>query len=576
MPAAKTTKKRARLQVILLAIGLVLFNVLASYLHFRWDLTSEHRYTLSPSTREFLKTIDDDVLVTVYLKGEFPSGFKKLAEAARMTLSDFRSEVGPNFRYQFVNPMAGISTPQAKEDTYKKLAEKGIIPTKLEVKNEDNQSSSIIFPRAMVSYHGREAPVNLLEERLGQSPQEQLNASENLLEYNFAKALSLLAHPEKDRILIIAGQNESLGWESYGALKTLEKLYLLDTMDINKTIKISPAYRAALIIKPKAPFSERAKFMLDQYVMKGGKLIWFVEKMFTNMQQLEKSEATMALAQDLNLDDLFFKYGVRLNADYIQDMSCNPIPVITGTTSEGQPKTDLLPWNFYPVLMSDSKHPISHNMDAVMTKFASSLDTIENDIQKTILLHSSQYSRTMPSPVRVSLSMLKHRMSEKNYENPLKPVAVLLEGKFESLYKDRLPSAFMATFRDSLKQEFRERCTHNTRMVVVSDGDMILNDVSQKRGPLPWGYYQYTQQNFSNPEFVMNCLDYLTDSTNIIAARSKDIKLRVLDLKKSKSNKLKWQLINILLPILLILGFGSAYSFFRKRKYETRPENKTA
>ncbi len=576
MPAAKTTKKRAILQVVLLGLGLILFNILASYFHFRWDLTSEHRYTLSPSTEDFLQTIDDDVYITVYLKGEFPSGFKKLAEATRMTLSDFRGVCGNNFRYQFVNPLAGVTNPAEKEKIYKQLSERGINPTKLEVKNDNNQSSSIIFPRAMVNYHGNEVPVNLLEERFGQTPQEQLNASENLLEYKFAKALSILASPEKDRILVITGQNESVGWESYEALKTLEKFYILDTMDITRTLKISPAYRAALIIKPKAPFTEKAKFMLDQYVMNGGKIIWFVEKLFTDMKALQTTEASMAIAQDLNLDDMLFKYGVRLNADYIQDMSCNPIPVITSMTSQGQPKTDLLPWNFYPVLMSDSKHPISHNMDAVMTKFASSLDTVENDIKKTILLHSSQYSRTTPSPVRVSLSMLKHRMNEKNFQNPKKPVAVLLEGKFESLYKERLPDKFLATFKDSLNQDFKERCAQENKMVVISDGDMILNDVSEKRGPLPWGYYQYTQQHFSNPEFVMNCLDYLTNKNNIIAARSKDIKLRVLDLKKSKSNKLKWQLINILLPILLILGFGSAYAFFRKRKYETIPEKETA
>ncbi len=560
------SKKRAGISVGLLIVILVCINILASYFHLRIDLTSEKRFTLTKSTKEFLKNVDEDVYVTVYLKGEYPAAFKKLEESTRMTLQDFRDVVGKNFRYQFINPLEGITDPNEKENVYKTLAEKGIYPTELQVKSEDNDRKSIIFPRALVQYKGGEVPINLLEERYGQSPQQQLNASESLLEYKFAKALSLLNQSEEPRIAVIAGQDEMLNWESYEALSMLHKMYTLDTVFVGQQLEISPAYKAAIILKPQKAFSEKEKFVIDQYVMNGGKLLWLVEKMQINIEDLQKSEATMALGQDLNLDDLLFKYGVRINADFVQDMSCNPIPVIVGE-SQGVPQTELKPWVFYPVLMSDSKHPISHNMDAIACKFASSIDTVENNIEKTVLLHSSAYSRTTPAPVRVSLSMLRSRLDEKYFDNPNKAVAVLLEGEFESLYKGRLTSDFLQGFKNELNRDYKDK-SPSTKMIVVSDADIMLNAVSTKNGPMPWGYYQFTQQHFANPQFILNCIDYLVDENNILAARSKDIKLRVLDLKRTKQQKLKWQIINVVVPILLILVAGAFYRFMRRRKYE--------
>ncbi len=568
------TRKRANISVVLLLIILVCANILASYFHFRWDLTSEKRFTLTPSTKEYLQGVNDDVYVTVYLKGEFPAAFKKLAESARMTLQDFRQEVGANFRYQFINPLEGINEPEERDQVFKTLANRGIYPTELKVKSDNKNASSIIFPRALVQYKGGEIPINLLEERFAQSPQEQLNASESLLEYKFVKALSLLSKPDKDRVAIIAGQDEELSWKSYESLNMLSKMYNLDTIDLDYKLDISPAFKAAVILKPQSAFTEQDKFVIDQYVMHGGNILWCVEKLKMEMDQLQKSEATMAVAEDLNLDDLLFKYGVRLNADFIQDMSCNPIPVIIGE-SQGVPQTELKPWVFYPILMSDSKHPISHNMDAVATAFVSSLDTIQNNIDKTILLHSSEYSRTVPSPVRVSLSMLRAPLDQKYFDKPKKNVAILLEGKFESLYKNRLPDEFLKGYTEDLGRQYKDK-SDGSKMIVISDGDIMLNGVSQKNGPMPWGYYNFTQQHFANPQFIMNCLDYLVDEDNILAARSKDIKLRVLDLKKTKKDKLKWQLINIVIPILIILGAGVAYRFFRKRKYEGIANEATA
>ncbi len=562
------SRKRAGISLGLLLVVLVLLNILASYFHFRIDLTSEKRYTLTKSTKEFLDHIDDDVYVTVYLKGDYPAGFKKLEESTRMTLQDFREQVGRNFRYQFINPIEGITDPTAREEVYKQLAEKGIYPTELKVKSDEQENQSIIFPRALVQYKGGEVPINLLEERVGQSSQQQLNASESLLEYKFAKALSILNKPDQERIALIAGQEESIDWESYQALTILGKMYALDTVVLEEKLEISSAYDAAIILNPKKAFTEKQKFIIDQYVMHGGKVLWLVEKMRIRMEDLQKAEATMSLAEDLNLDDLLFKYGVRINADYVQDMSCNPIPVIIGE-SQGVPQTDLKPWIFYPVLMSDSKHPISHNLDAVACQFASSIDTIENNIEKNVLLHSSAYSRTTPAPVRVSLSMLRAELDEKLFDNPNRPIAVLLEGEFESLYKNRLSADFIKDYTAGLGKKYKD-LSPQTKMIVISDADIMLNTVSQKNGPMPWGYYQFTQQHFANPQFILNCVDYLVDQDNILAARSKDITLRVLDLKKSKNQKLKWQIINIVVPIILVLIGGAFYRFFRRRKYEVK------
>jgi gliding-associated putative ABC transporter substrate-binding component GldG len=443
-------------------------------------------------------------------------------------------------------------------------------PLNLNVKGERNSSSQVVFPYALVQYHGHTQAVKLLENHLGMSPLEVLNYSESLLEYKLASAIHHLQSPYKPTVAYVVGNGEPLGVNTKDLLTTLNKYYKVDTVDLNDGYHINAAlYKAVIICKPTLPFSEPAKYKIDQYVMHGGKILWAVEALNTPVDSLQKSSQFITSEYGLNLDDILFKYGVRINTDLVEDVNCAGVPLITGTLNDGQPQIELRPWTFLPILIPDSKHPIVNNMDAVISKFANSIDTIDNKtIQKSILLQSSSYSRNAYNPVRVNLSMLKYDPDPKLFNKPYKNIAVLLEGQFSSVYQNRMAPEFLSLMNDSLHYPFKSTTDTSSSMIVISDGDMLLNTFSQERGVEELGYWTYTQSLFANKNFILNCMEYLTDPYSLLEARSKDIKLRLLDMKRAKEEERKWQLVNIGVPVLLVLLFSSAFMFFRKRRYE--------
>jgi gliding-associated putative ABC transporter substrate-binding component GldG len=346
----------------------------------------------------------------------------------------------------------------------------------------------------------------------------------------------------------------------------------VDTLDLPNEYQINNGiYTAIIINKPTTTFDEKDKFKIDQFIMHGGHVLWAVDMLQAPLDSLQNSGQLITQEYPLNLDDQLFKYGVRLNGDLIEDVQCNQVPLITGTLGNGQPQIELRPWTFLPVFMPTSRHPIVNNMDPVMGKFVGSIDTVANpEVHKTILLQSSQYSRTTENPVRVSLSMIRFTPDPKLFNNGHRPVAVLLEGKFSSLYTNRMPEAFLRILKDSLRYEFKPAVDSSSSMIVISDGDIMLNSISQSRGQMEMGYWEYTQTLFSNKNFILNCLEYLTDPHSLLEARNKDLKLRLLDTKRAEDEELKWQFINVGIPILLVLVFASAYLFFRKRRYEVK------
>lgn len=572
MKETQSIKQKMIIRFTLLAFILLMINLVSSKFHKQFDLTSEKRFSLSQPTKNLLKNLNEDVVIEVYLKGSFPAGFQRLQESTREVLQQFKEYGGSKIRFEFINPLEG-KDEKGKQEVFNLLAQKGINPVNLQVQQdeEDGYSEKIIYPSANVSINGKNEPVNLLESHLSMSPSEKLHHASLMLEYKFASAIKKLLQPDKKKVAVVAGNKELLGLNTVDILYSLEKIYDLDTIDLSNAIGISNLYAAAIIISPTEPFDEQNKFKLDQFVMHGGRVLWCIEQLQSNMDSLQNSAATMALDYNLNLEDMLFNYGVRINPDYIEDyQQASPIPITVGMIGN-QPDIKLLPWSYYPYSVPNSKHPIVNNMDAVQFMMASSIDTLANsEVKKTILLTSSNRSRRVPAPVRVSLSNLKFKPTPDIFKESNIPMAVLLEGKFKSVFANRIDPHFIKIYEDSLKLNYSTQCAKENRMIVVSDGNVPMNDFSQARGPMECGYYKYTEQLFSNKTFILNCMEYLTDDINLLEARNKNEKLRLLDMARIKQEKLKWQIINIGLPIAIILIFANAYFFFRKRKYEKK------
>lgn len=564
-------QRQAVIRIVILAVILILANILASRFHTGLDLTREKRFTLSTATKRMLKATNQPVIVEVYLTGELPAGFQRLREATREKLQSFKNYAGTYLNFQFRDPFENIDETE-RGRVMEALYNKGVEPVELNVKDKQNSSKQVIFPYAMVRYNGRELPVRLLDNHFGMTPLQVLNYSETLLEYKLASAIHRLQTTAKPRIAYMMGNGEQLGTNTFDMLNTISQQYRVDTIDIDFNYFIPSHYDAIIFNKPTLPFTEKHKFKIDQYVMRGGKVLWAIDQLQTPIDTLQTTGQFITTDFGLNIDDQLFKYGVRINSDLIEDaQQCNPVPIITGTLSNGSPQIELRPWTFLPVFIPTSQHPIVKNMDAIMGRFASSIDTIDKtDNTKTILLESSNYSRSDASPVRVSLNMIRFQPETKYFNKPYRPAAVLIEGRFNSLFQNRMAPDFLKVLKDSLKYDFKPFTDSSGKMIVISDGDIFLNDMSENTGMEEMGYWRYTRNLFANKNFLLNCLEYLTDPNSLLEARSKDLKLRLLDAQRVEAEKTKWQVINVVVPVVLVLIFASAYFFFRKRRYETK------
>lgn len=553
---------------------IILLNIIGSFVYTRFDLTAENRYSLSPATKNLLKNLDDIVYVKVYLEGDFPAGFKRLRNATKEMLDEFRA-YNPKIQYEFIDPSA-IADPKVRNELYKQLVGKGILPTNLQVKEKGSTKEQIIFPGAEVSYKSHTIPLQLLMDQMGVESENVINNSIQSLEYNISNVIRKLNVRIKPKIAIIEGHGELNKYEMYDITNALSEYYQVERVWINEQVnkltervvtdssatKIKNKYKAIIIAKPDSAFTEKDKFIIDQYIMYGGKVLWLIDPVFASMDSLNNTAKTVGITNEINLSDQLFRYGVRLNTNLIMDINAMPIPVVTGKIGN-QPKTTLLPWYYFPIIVPTVKHPIVNNLNAIKTEFISSIDTIENGIKKTILLTSSQYTRLVNTPVIIDLEIMKKEPEQRLYNKPFQTVAVLLEGEFESNFTNRLST-------DIAKSEqigFMEK-SKQTSMIVVSDGDIIKSQFHYSKGyPLPLGFDQYSGQIFGNKEFILNCMNYLCDDSGLITVRSRELKLRMLDRTKIEKSKTRWQVINVVFPIIVIIIFAMLISFFRKRRY---------
>jgi ABC-2 type transport system permease protein len=560
---------------------IILLNIIASFVFTRFDLTAEKRYSLAPATKKLLKKLDDVVFFKVYLYGDLPPGFQRLSNETREMLDEFRA-YSENIQYEFVNPS---ENPNAKDrnDAYRLLVERGLQPTDLRVNDKGASSQRIIFPGAMVSYHGKEIPIQLLMAQLQQDPNKVLNNSIQSLEYNLASAIKNLTTAIKPRIAIIEGQGELDQAETFDMQTALSEFYNVDRIRINNKINslslriksdsskdiLINKYRAIIIAKPTKPFDERDKFLIDQFIMRGGKVLWLIDPVFASMDSLQKYNATMGIPNDINLEDMLFNYGVRLNINLVQDLNALPIPIKTGQVGN-QPQFEYFKWYFFPVLIPSINHPVVNGLNAIKTEFISTLDTVAaNGVKKTFLLETSPYARSINAPVLIDLEIMQKQPDERLFSNGPMPVAVLLEGEFTSSFLFRIPPELA----DNPSLGYRSK-SKPTKMIVIADGDIAKNQFHFSQGyVLPLGYDQYTKQTFGNRDLVLNVVNYLCDDSGLISVRSRELKLRMLDSAKIAKQRLFWQLFNLLLPVLVIILFGVAKYRFRLRNY-ARPVRK--
>ena len=564
----KQQQSQATTRIVIMAAILVCVNMLAARFHYGFDLTSEKRFTLSPSTRKMLDSMKEVAVVDIYLTGKLPSSFQHLKDAAAEQLQSFKEVAGKHIIYKFVDPLEGKEGAE-RQTALRQMNEKGVRQIELHKYAEGDYSETKVFPYALVQYNGRELAVRLIEDNPSMSDMEVLNFSETKLEYKFATAIHNMIVADRPRVAYITGNGEPLGMNTIDLLTTMSFLYHVDTLDITKSFHISEAYDAIIVNKPTQRMDDKQKFSIDQYVMSGGHVLWMVDQVNASLDSLSTSPQFIAMDMGLNLDDMLFKYGVRINTDIIEDNQCVVLPINVGMR-DGEPVLERQDWIYFPKITPTSKHPIVNNMDAILGKFVSSIDTIADPgVKKTILLESSKYSRVAPTPARISLSMAMYKPTLDMYNKPYRPIAVLLEGKFKSVYQNRLPPGTLRLM-DSLHHPFIAANKAENSMIVVSDGDIMLNDYTVSTGPYHLGYWKYTKELFSNKAFVLNCLEFLTDRSGLLEARSKQQKLRLLDEGRIKSEKTQWQIVNLAVPIAAVLIFASAYLFFRKRRYEVK------
>lgn len=564
---SRSRRTQALLQFGLFAGILVFVNILANTYYSHLDLTEEKRFTLTKPTKTLLRNLKERVYVRVLLDGEFPAGFKRLQTATKEMLDDFRSESG-YLDYQFENPSLG--TVEEVNERRKALAEEGIMPFNLRVADLGESSQQLIYPVAVFHYNGRQMVVKLLENNSPSlSPDEVINNSVTLLEYKFANVIKKIKTPQRPVILFTRDHGELNELQTADLERGLKQFYDTDRISLDSVVQLSPETCALLVVaKPRGPFSEKDKFKLDQYTMNGGRILWLLDQMDASLDSMGLASKFISTPYNLKLEDMLFKYGVRINSDVVLDLQCTKIPLQIGVVGN-EPQYQLFDWYYHLAVQPEGTHPVVKNLDRVEFRFASSMDTLrtKTPIQKTVLLRSSQYSRLQFNPVELNFEILKYDPDPAKFEKGNQNLAVLLEGSFPSAFENRV-SEELLTGMKQLGMEYKS-ASIPTRMIVVSDGDVASNFVRdvEKKQTLPLGFNRFENMTYANKDFIINAIEYLIEPNGVIEARSKEVKLRLLDSVRAKDEQNFWRGLNLAFPLVFLIAFGWFFNWLRKRRY---------
>ena len=541
---------------------LVVLNVLGSLFFHRFDLTKDKRYTLSETSLQIVKQVKNPLSIKIYMDGDLPADFRRLQQETKQLLEEFQA-YNSNIVFEFVNP---LENEEESEALTKSLFQKGLTPVNITVDDKGKQSQAMVFPWAIAVYNNKEVNIPLLKNIMGATTEQKVKGSIQHLEYSIADAINKITKDKQKKVAIIKGNGETN--EIYIAkmlMQIRESYYIgpftLDSVSKNPTGSLDALkkYDLAIIAKPTQTFSDEEKQVLDQFIINGGKTLWLIDQVAADMDSLyNQAGATLAYPRDLNLNDMFFKYGFRINPDLVKDEQGTPIKLATGEQGSATQYQDFV-WKFAPLVAPQGTHPIVKNLGGIKFDFASPIDTLKNGIKKTVLLQSSQYSKKIGTPAEVNLAIVSEETSPKDYigKGSL-TLAVLLEGNFHSAFENRVLPFKENSFQSKGKP---------TKMIVISDGDLAKNQLDKNGMPVELGYDQRSGNLYDNKDFMMNCINYLLDDTGLINIRSKDLDLPLLDKEKVYENYSQTQFITIGLPILILLIFGLVFTYLRKKKY---------
>jgi gliding-associated putative ABC transporter substrate-binding component GldG len=555
--------KKSNLKSVLITIGILLIiNTIGHQFFYRFDLTKDHRYTLSSTSLDIVKQVKEPLYIKIYLQGDLPAEFIRLQRETQQLLEEFQA-YNQNIVFEFINPLENEDTSM---DNIKELYRKGLTPVNITVDDKGKQSQAMVFPWAIAVYQNKEVNIPLLKNRMGATTTEMVIGSVQHLEYSISDALNKVTTVKQKTVAVIKGNGELQDVLMAKFLLQIRESYhigpfTLDSVakDPTGSLNALAKYDLAIIAKPTEMFSDAEKQVLDQFIINGGKTLWLVEQVNVEMDSLyNASGSTFAFPRDLNLNDMFFKYGFRINSDIVKDEQGSPIKLATGEQGSATQYQEFN-WKFAPLVYPESSHPIVKNLGGIKFDFANSIDTLKNGIKKTILLKSSLYSKKIGAPVEINLDIVAEETSPNHYMKTGNiPLALLLEGSFHSMFENRVLPFNQATFESAGKKN---------KMIVISDGDLLRNQLDKNLQPVELGYDQRSGNLYDNKDFMLNCVNYLLDDTGLINIRSKDLDLALLDKEKVFANYGKTQVITIGLPLLILALFGVVFTYLRKRKY---------
>ena len=558
----KTATKNRLKSAGITIVALMVLNTIGSFFFYRLDLTKDKRYTLSPASLNIIEQVKNPLYIKVYMEGELPAEFKRLQLETRQMLEEFQG-YNSNIVFEFIDPLEDESTSM---DNSKELYRKGLTPINISVDDKGKQSQAMVFPWAIAVYDNKEVNIPLLKNIMGASTTDKVIGSVQHLEYSIADALNKITKDKQKKIAIIKGNGEL--HEAYIAkflLQTKESYHIgpftLDSVakqPINTLTELKK-YDLAIIAKPTEAFSESEKQVLDQYIVNGGKTIWLIDQVVAEMDSLySPTGSALSFPRDLNLNDFFFKYGIRIYPDLVKDEQGSPIKLATGEQGSATQFQEFN-WKFAPQVYPLSNHPIVKNLGGIKFDFASAIDTLKNGIKKTVLLQSSAYSKRIGTPTEINLNSVNEETTPADYLNKGNiPLAVLLEGNFHSMFENRV-LAFD-------QNDFQAKGLSG-KMIVISDGDVIKNQLDKNLLPVELGYDQRSGNLYDNKDFLMNCVNYILDDSGLINIRSKDLDLPILDKEKVYENYTYIQFLTIGLPLVILGLFGFLFTYLRKRKY---------
>lgn len=560
-------KKKSIIKLIYSVAIIIAIAYVSSIFHWRIDLTQDKRYTLQSITKQELQNISDTIAIDIYLEGDLPIGFKRMQRSLRELLDEFKIITGKNLSYKFIDPQKTAPNTKQRNEKLQKLQKLGLSPTSVQQRsNEGALSQQMIYPGVIMRKGSKQLAINLLHNNPALSSEENLLRSEQGFEFALMDGLMRLCADTLPKIAFIHGHGEADEYQTGDIERALLDYFDVYRIALNGDINALNGFAAAIVAGPTQAVPEADKLVLDQFVMRGGRMLWLVSPVSVSADSLSTGATTMAMENAHNLSDMLFRYGVRLNPMLIQDLQCAVIPV--NIAPEGQQaKFVPAPWVYYPLLTAPSDNPITRNLNLIQAKFASPLDTVgaNPDVRKQILLRSSSYCNLFQVPVFVSLSEVNRQPNQRDYRHANVPIAVLLQGEFTSAFRNRP----IGRYNHQRPFEFVER-SQPTKMIVIADASIICNEIQRRPTGayvMPLGYDRYTQQTYGNKEFVLNAMKFLVDNEGLMALRSRDFKLRLLDRKRITDERLRWQLLNMLLPPALLLIGGAIWWWIRRRRY---------